>query len=368
MAEAELIHTENQQHEEVLDAQVQVGVHDKPKRPSAAAKKADENAFRIGKMEEKLDHLCLAMLGPRRWEKLPQNGALPADATGLAAAEGGQEKRAPPQKECPVVTDDSDDGESEEDITIEALSAKEKKDVEDALRRSRFDMGRATGKPVVSKAKDKKGGHTYPRPYMYLPRDILIKVKDRESYDQLTYGEYMLGYANMLMDNELGAPLLKSLTSHLAMVTKDATRYAWSAVIEFSNRCFDAVEVGDIEWHDREDVRELRMFYSWVPTARISKEGRPCLDYQDGSCDQKDAHDDGAGPRRHRCVVCWYGADLYECKHPATACGKRADIKYTHASRYRSQRDSRQKQKDYPRSYRARSADNAPGKGPSSKN
>ena len=366
-SQVELVYTENE-NEDGAEAQQRQGVQEKPKRPSAAARKADENSARIGKMEEKLDHLCLAMLGPRRWERVIQDGALLADATGLPAAAGGAEAQPPPQKDCPVIQDESDEGESEEDISVESMSAQEKKDVDDAIRRSRFDMGRATGKPIVTKKKDKKGGHTYPRPYMYLPRDILVKIKERDSYDQLTYVEYMLGYANMLMDTNLSAPVIKQLTAHMAMVAKDATRYGWAAVLEFSNKCFDAVEVGDIKWDDREEVRELRMFYSWVPGSRQSKEGKPCYDYQEGACAQKDAHDDGAGPRRHRCAVCWYGADLYECKHPASTCGKRADIKYTHANRSRPQRDTRSN-KDYSRSYRARSADNTTGgKQSSSKN
>ena len=58
-----------------------------------------------------------------------------------------------------------------------------------------------------------------------------------------------------------------------------------------------------------------------------------------------DQHNDGAGPRRHRCMICWYGAYLLECKHPANSCGKKADIKYS--SRSRSQRDNRTRGRDY---------------------
>ena len=63
----ELVYNEGNaqfQEEEGLNQQ---GGREKAKRPSAAAKKAEDSAQRIGKMGEKLDHLCLAMLGPSRF-------------------------------------------------------------------------------------------------------------------------------------------------------------------------------------------------------------------------------------------------------------------------------------------------------------
>ena len=52
----------------------------------------------------------------------------------LAVAGGAPNHKASIEKSAQVLTDDSEDGESEEDISVDALSAREKKDVDETLR------------------------------------------------------------------------------------------------------------------------------------------------------------------------------------------------------------------------------------------
>ena len=190
----------------------------------------------------------------------------------------------------------------------------------------RFDMESATGKHAKNKKTNRKAKLRYPRPYMFLPRPILEEVQNRESYDDLSFPEYLIGLVKLMMTTHKEDDATTLLLNHLIMVADDATKFKWEAVRSFTNSCFDRAARSEITWRSKDDIREERIKLSWIAGPRPAPQPQPCHAFNTEGCNKEDKHVEGSAIMRHRCAVCWHAAGLYECTHTANRCNRREEL------------------------------------------
>ena len=196
----------------------------------------------------------------------------------------------------------------------------------DYIPRLRFDMESATGKHAKNKKSNKKPKLRYPRPYMLLPRSILEQVQDRESYDDLSFEEYVLGLAHIISSTHKGDDATTLLLNHLKMVAEDTTKFKWGAVRAFTNSCFDKAARSELTWRSKDEIRDERMKLSWIAGTRSPPQPQPCHAFNTVGCSKEDRHVEGDAIMRHRCTICWHAAGLYECTHAAHRCNRREEL------------------------------------------
>ena len=229
-------------------------------------------------------------------------------------------------------SDEDDDGEDEDPYYIPKIP---------------FDMETKTGKHKKSSKRKSKEKLRYPHPYMFLPRHVLLKVQDRDSYDDLSFEEYVWGMCGIISMVHKRDDAAKLLVDHLLSTAEDASQYDWEAVRNFTNVCFDKVERGDMSWQSREEIREQRIKFSWITGARNMDEPQPCHAFNTSVCDKEDRHIENKTLKRHRCAVCWYGLDLRECTHAAKNCGKRHNLSYKATSNHAAGPHTSYRHKEY---------------------
>ena len=257
---------------------------------------------------------------------------------------GRQHSRSKGKKRRVEWSSDSASTTSDSDASSRSDSSEDRQ-YRKARRRERFDMGQATGKPTKLK---KSKIHRDDRPYMYLERDILDKVKKRDSYDCLTKDEYFTGMAAMILEKSDPTDKAYHLIEHMAMVAEDALEHSWDGVRKWSNTIFDRVEKHRITWADKQEIKELRYALSWIKSSKIVKDQVPCDSFNmDGKeYDLPDEHTDDKYTYRHRCAACWYGLLMYDCNHPSHLCKRKKGMwhKYNDAQTYKE--EQRQKYKE----------------------
>lgn len=187
-----------------------------------------------------------------------------------------------------------------------------------AMARTEFDIGKLTGKPTRP-----KNWHMTPRPYMYLPREILTAVKEREAYDALTMTEYFLGSHAMLMELGKRGVDTAEYAAHFVEVAEDANQNAWENVVKWSNVCFDLVEEGQARWGEPIMERK-RITIAWRAARRdTANPTTPCHAYNTTRCTLPDGHSTTEGKKAHVCIICYYSSGLKACKHSALWCQKK---------------------------------------------
>ena len=217
-------------------------------------------------------------------------------------------------------TDDSED----EWYDDEEASADESD--EEEIPRIEFDIEALTGKPPKHSKNKSRTKYKYPRPYMYQLRPTLFAIKDRECFDHLSYEEYVFGMVKLISTLYKKDDRVRCLLDHLLMVAEDAIKFSWEGVREFTNSCFDKVDRKEMTWRSRELIRDERIKLAWISGPKQKKDPRPCHLFNTATCDKDDGHIEGDAPLKHRCMVCWYGANLKECTHSLHTCNKKALI------------------------------------------
>ena len=220
---------------------------------------------------------------------------------------------------------ESDTDDSSQESDDEEYDQKELK-LDGGIRRIEFDMDTMTGKPVKSSKSKGKKKYKYPRPYMYLPRPFLEEIKERDSYDNLKYEEFVWGMIRLINATHKGDNPTSSLLAHLEMVAEDAAQFKWESVRKFSNACFDKTDRREMTWKSHDQVREQRIKNSWIGGPRQGLISMPCDSFNTDTCEKSDGHIEGGVRARHRCAICWYAAGLKECTHASRYCNRKNDL------------------------------------------
>ena len=221
---------------------------------------------------------------------------------------GRKRRRVSPNSSSTDYTDGSDD-ESGDDGT-EDDSPNHGSRRKEEIPRIEFDIETLTGKPPKNPKNKSRVKLKYPRPYMYQLRPKLYEIKDRDCFDNLSYEEYVFGLVRLISSLHKKDDSAKCLLNHFLQVAEDATKYSWEGVHEFTNACFDKVDRKEFTWRCRELIRDERIKLSWIAGAKPKPEPQPCNLFNVGTCTKEDGHVEGDTIMRHRCVICWYAADL----------------------------------------------------------
>ena len=221
------------------------------------------------------------------------------------------------------VTEDSDTSETESECDTADSSMSEE---DDGIDRIQFDMDAMTGKPAKRSKSKSRIKYKYPRPYMYLPRPVLEEVKERDSYDNLSYQEFVWGMVRLIKSTHKADDATALLLSHLEMVAEDAARFKWESVRDFSNACFDKADRREMSWRDGTQIRDFRIKNSWISGPRAPAVPEPCHAFNVDTCDKQDGHQERGFKARHRCAICWMVAGLKECTHAAKFCNRKGEM------------------------------------------
>ena len=183
---------------------------------------------------------------------------------------------------------------------------------------------------------------------MYLPRPVLEEVKDRDSYNNLSFEEYVRGMVRLISATYETDDATALLLGHLEMVAADAAEFKWESVRKFSNQCFDKADRREMSWRADVKIREIRIKNSWIGGPKKTGGAEPCHAFNTDGCDENDGHMERGFKARHCCTICWYVAGLKECTHPASKCNRRGELnqKQTNVNRHQGQFKHTQYQKN----------------------
>ena len=257
--------------------------------------------------------------GSRRTSRAPKSIATPTSSK-RDANRGSTRKRKQPshrrkngkkqRMSTEYTTDDSADSEEEstdddEDNCSDDGVPYDTQREGDKIPKVRFDIETLTGKPPKRRNGKSKMKYRYPRPYMFLPRPILSKVKERDSADDLSFQEYVWGMSRLIMHVHKHDDAVALLLNHIACVAEDTLKFNWEDVRCFSNTCFDRAERKEITWRDREEIKDERIKLSWISGPKMPRVNQPCHAFNTEGCDKPDRHESDNIIFRHRCAVCW---------------------------------------------------------------
>lgn len=155
-------------------------------------------------------------------------------------------------------------------------------------------------------------------------------------YEDLNVQEFTFGYLSCMRAASTTEDTRSIMLQHLQGLMQDATDYPWEGVRNAHGIILAQMEMGRLEWENREKILELRRTYAQradVPATTGSKRQPPtrpsytegpvfCLAFQDGQCSHTGDHDTSRGNVKHICAYC-LKATGHAYPHPEKKCRRK---------------------------------------------
>ena len=194
---------------------------------------------------------------------------------------------------------------------------------------SNSSKGRRSG--AVSKSTDKIVKFT-DWPHYHISRGLNLTAS---SYEELSLGEFCLGFVRMVMEDE-SAFDLRTMFELLGDILEDSVDFTWLNAKAFFKSIARDVEKGRLNWSDKDIIQKRRFTISRVfkpnnnnfkypadTNSNFVKQmpsgGSCCALFQTNECDKKFDH----GAYLHSCAYCWKHKNMLY-KHSESQCFSKA--------------------------------------------
>ena len=187
-----------------------------------------------------------------------------------------------------------------------------------AISRQYHSMGQPTGRncdilpPTV-------------RPHDALPPDMKRRVRERtgkKNRHDLTFQEYVCGYARMLLTELDPHTDLYAIINHLAHFAQDAASAPWPSVRVWTTTCLDYIDDGDVTWRDTTLFDAERNRIAREYGRQDTSNPIPCPAFNNDTCKLTPPHVNGEYRLLHTCAICYYAAPTNNRAESTTHCAK----------------------------------------------
>ena len=221
------------------------------------------------------------------------------------------------------------DSDTDADSQVRHKDPTSRRLLDHALARQYQHMGQAAGRqlditpPTV-------------RPHEALPPDMRRHVRDRtgkKNRRDLTFQEYICGYARMLLTEIDPHSDLYSKINHLAQDAQDAAVSPWPTVRMWTTTCLDYIQENDATWRDTELFTGERNRIAWAHGRFDNYTPVPCPTFNNDACKQAPPHHEGDMRFLHTCAICYYSAPTTSRAESTSHSAKTCNLKRRNGGR-----------------------------------
>ncbi len=147
-------------------------------------------------------------------------------------------------------------------------------------------------------------------PHFYVYRG---PSRQAATYEDLSLGEFAFGYICSVLDAGNVTASTNVMLRYLRDILRDAIDFPWPVVRNFHGVVAQQIELGRLDWADKDKIQDLRSVYVVRPPESTPGQQAPatqgppfCLPYQRGACNVKaPQHNTPRGQVKHMCAFCF---------------------------------------------------------------
>lgn len=137
----------------------------------------------------------------------------------------------------------------------------------------------------------------------FLTRKSQRRVKDN-SIDIITFHEFVYAFTGHLLEARGLDNIITNKLQFLRHIAEDSESYNWTGVLDWALTTLERINANSTTWAATQDRAMDRLVISRSVSNAMSLLSIPCVEYNQGSCRFKSAHQEGRFSLEHICTYC----------------------------------------------------------------
>lgn len=173
----------------------------------------------------------------------------------------------------------------------------------------------------------------------YLTRKSQRRVKEN-SIDIISFNEFVYAFIGHLLETPGLDATYSSKLQFLRHIAEDSEGYQWAGVLDWALTTLERVNTNSTSWSAAQDRAMDRLVISRSVSNAMQLTSIPCVEYNQGNCRLKSAHQEGRFNLEHVCTYCF--AIGIEHPHTDRSCHRKKQVnngqsKQNHSASHRSE-------------------------------